>query len=335
MNSPNEDPENSHPELAYAPPWARNQLLPLSGHSAGLLPVEQRTRNELVSSENRALSDDIWRPRVLDPEVVPEPSAYGAPNLWPLVLQMGMICAVAAAVAGAAVMLFNARQPAPESAQAKAPPTSIAVSRATPSSVESPQFVPALIHDGLANAAQSLPQATPGPSQVPPGAGPIAAKPPDQVIATAPANQSLSNVQPTPAPLVVNPQLPPVRDASPAAHAAPIPAPALQPAAPAPLHQPVVVLADDEIARLIKRGKDLLKDGDFAAARLLFERAADAGSSEAALALGSTYDPLVIKRLGAVTVMPDAEKARKWYQVAADRGSAAASLQLANLARGR
>jgi TPR repeat protein len=93
-----------------------------------------------------------------------------------------------------------------------------------------------------------------------------------------------------------------------------------------------VTLDNDEIVRLIARGKDLLNDGDFAAARLLFERAANAGSADAALALGSTYDPMVIKRLGAVAVTPDLAKARKWYQFAADHGSAAASLQLANLA---
>jgi TPR repeat protein len=114
------------------------------------------------------------------------------------------------------------------------------------------------------------------------------------------------------------------------AHAAPAPAPPS--ASPAPANRPAVVLDNDDIARLIKRGKDLLSDGDFAAARLLFERAADAGSAEAALALGSTYDPLVIKKLGAVAVTPDIDKARKWYQIAADRGSSAASLQLANLA---
>jgi hypothetical protein len=56
-----------------------------------------------------------------------------------------------------------------------------------------------------------------------------------------------------------------------------------------------VALDDSEIAMLIKRGNSLLKDGDFTAARLLFERGADAGSAEAALALGSAYDPLVIK----------------------------------------
>ena len=45
----------------------------------------------------------------------------------------------------------------------------------------------------------------------------------------------------------------------------------------------------------------------------------------------ATYDPNVIKRLDAIMVRPDVENARKWYQLAADRGSAAASLQLANL----
>jgi TPR repeat protein len=95
--------------------------------------------------------------------------------------------------------------------------------------------------------------------------------------------------------------------------------------------RPPVALDDSEIAMLIKRGNNLLKDGDFAAARLLFERGANAGSAEAALALGSTYDPLVIKRLGAIMVRPDVESARKWYQIAADRGSADAKLQLANL----
>jgi TPR repeat protein len=92
------------------------------------------------------------------------------------------------------------------------------------------------------------------------------------------------------------------------------------------------VLDQNEIDTLIRRGKNLLNDGDFAAARVLFERA---GSADAALALGSTYDPNVIKRLGAIMVKPDVEKARKWYQLAADRGSAAASLQLANLPQSR
>jgi hypothetical protein len=79
-----------------------------------------------------------------------------------------------------------------------------------------------------------------------------------------------------------------------------------------------VKLDDSEMAMLSKRGHSLLKDGDFTAARLLFEPPA----APAALALGSTYDPLVIKRLGCLMVRPDVENARNWYQIAADRGSA-------------
>jgi TPR repeat protein len=127
----------------------------------------------------------------------------------------------------------------------------------------------------------------------------------------------------------VNEPAPRPVDANPAAS----PAPAkIAPPSPA---KPAVVLDQSEIDTLIRRGKNLLNDGDFAAARVLFERAANAGSAEAALALGSTYDPNVIKRLGAITVRPDVENARKWYQLAADRGSAAASLQLANLPQSR
>jgi TPR repeat protein len=90
-------------------------------------------------------------------------------------------------------------------------------------------------------------------------------------------------------------------------------------------------LDNKEITRLIERGKDFLKDGDFSAARLLLQRAADAGSAEAAFVLGSTYDPSVIKQLGAVSVTPDIDSALKWYQIGADRGSADAATQYANL----
>ena len=95
------------------------------------------------------------------------------------------------------------------------------------------------------------------------------------------------------------------------------------------------MLDQNEIDTLIRRGKNLLNDCDFAAARVLFERAANAASADAALALGSTYDPNVIKRLAAIMVNPDVEKARQWYHLAADRGSAATSLRLATLPQSR
>ena len=86
-----------------------------------------------------------------------------------------------------------------------------------------------------------------------------------------------------------------------------------------------------EIASLIKRGKEFLQSGDFASARLLFRRAAEAGDASAALLLGSTFDPRVIAQLHAVGIVADVAQARQWYQKAAELGSDAAVQQLAKL----
>ena len=118
---------------------------------------------------------------------------------------------------------------------------------------------------------------------------------------------------------------------------APTPTPAPQPTIAPPSNDaaaapPVTLsLASDEIAMLLKRGKDAFSTGDLAAARLLLRRAAEAGSAEAALALGATFDPLVIRRLGAIGAAPDAAQARQWYQKAVALGSPTASQPLAQL----
>jgi len=111
-----------------------------------------------------------------------------------------------------------------------------------------------------------------------------------------------------------------------------VPQPAAVPSArPEPQRQPVALHLDpDEVATLIKRGQDFLKNGDLVSARLLLRRAAAAGSADGALALAQTFDPAVIGRLGAVGVSPDAAKAREWYQKAAQLGSSLAAQQLAN-----
>jgi hypothetical protein len=90
-------------------------------------------------------------------------------------------------------------------------------------------------------------------------------------------------------------------------------------------------LDSDEIATLVKRGQDFIANGDLAAARLLLRRAAEAGSAEAALTLGTTYDPVMLRRLGAIGTAADLAQARHWYQLAAELGSTAASQQLAGL----
>ena len=88
---------------------------------------------------------------------------------------------------------------------------------------------------------------------------------------------------------------------------------------------------DEETSTLIELGQDFLKNGDFLSARLLLQRAAKAGSAAAALSLGETFDPFLIRRLGAIGVQPDVAKAREWYQRAAQLGSNTAAEHLAKL----
>ncbi len=80
-------------------------------------------------------------------------------------------------------------------------------------------------------------------------------------------------------------------------------------------------LSARDIAILVERGRAFFEAGDLAAARLLFRRAANAGDAAAALAMGATYDPVVladrlVRGLGA-----DAEQARNWYEKARELGS--------------
>ena len=172
-------------------------------------------------------------------------------------------------------------------------------------------------------ASDTLPATNAAPISVPQSATPAPNDPPDQSALKAEVTGGSAMNQP------MQP-IPPASDTLPATNAAPISVP--QSATPAP-NDPAVQLDSDEMTRLIKRGKDFLAQGNFASARLLFKRAADAGSAEAALALGSTYDPSVIKQLGAVSITPDIDGALKWYRTAADRGSAEAANLFANLMR--
>ena len=90
-----------------------------------------------------------------------------------------------------------------------------------------------------------------------------------------------------------------------------------------------LMLDADEIAALVKRGKDFVTNGDLVSARLPLRRAAEAGSAEAAQALGETFDPVVFQRLHVIGIEPDAAMAQKWYQRAAELGAAAASQHFA------
>src|SRR5262249_41318969 len=68
----------------------------------------------------------------------------------------------------------------------------------------------------------------------------------------------------------------------------------------------------DEIVILLKRGQELMRHGDLAAARLALRHAADAKNAEAALTLGATYDPVTLRELRVYGFSADVGMARTW-----------------------
>ena len=103
---------------------------------------------------------------------------------------------------------------------------------------------------------------------------------------------------------------------------------------PEPAFVPPRQLDRDEIAALLKRGKVFIAAGDFAAARLLLQVAAEANDAEAALALATTYDPMLLRERKVYGIAGDIEQARAWYERAKQFGSLDASRRLGLLASG-
>jgi hypothetical protein len=119
--------------------------------------------------------------------------------------------------------------------------------------------------------------------------------------------------------------------------AAPPPAPVLASApapAPAPAAAPTITRRLDpaEIKMLVEQGEQFVAAGDLAAARLVFQRAAEAGDAGAAMALGATFDPTFLTKISVLGVSPDLDKARNWYQRAEQLGSQEAPRRLEMLA---
>jgi len=85
--------------------------------------------------------------------------------------------------------------------------------------------------------------------------------------------------------------------------------------------KPADTLSPALMAALLKRGGQSLALGDVAVARLLFQRAADGGSAEAAILLGKTYDQNFIPPGS----KPDPAMAFAWYNKAAVLGDTRAA----------
>jgi len=85
------------------------------------------------------------------------------------------------------------------------------------------------------------------------------------------------------------------------------------------------------IDELMAHGQKMIEVGYLAGARGYFRRAADAGSAEAAFALGTTYDPAFIKEIRAQGIKPDMAQARAWYEQAEKLGDKDAQAKLLEL----
>lgn len=235
--------------------------------------------------------------------------------------RLGVIVGMAILITGSIIWFSGVRQSANFSTSSDETPTQVAKSagnvearlRAVVASPTMEKSIAAAVGKPVATAPSvPAPEAastggTPTPMQVANGDGKVESSAAESHLA-ATSTEPATTALPTAAPV------------------APGPVPG-----PAPTTAGATQLSNNEIAMLVTRGKDFLKDGDLASARLLFQRAAAAGNAEAAFMLGTTFDPLFIRRMGVVGMQPDLARAREWYKRAAELGSVDASQQLATL----
>ncbi len=83
--------------------------------------------------------------------------------------------------------------------------------------------------------------------------------------------------------------------------------------------------------RLVKRGDEQLTEGGVAQARLLYERAAEAGLAQGAMSLAATYDAAELGRLDVRGLQPDRAMAQRWYERARQLGATEAEQRLRRL----
>jgi hypothetical protein len=362
MNSRAFRPKDLDAALMYAPPWARDpepepEPEPESTAEADDIadaddlaemgPEEDGEADDTPSFLGDRAMVDLRRRLSLDPEIVPPPPILleERPSMVRIAARLCAVTAVAALVAWVVVSYSRLRLRAHEIAHsdissdiASAAPGSVKlvhVHTSTPDPAgepaDGPAAGPAAVHAFAAEEKAPAPAApsaeTPQPVQQP-GVSVAVETPAPATAWPSPPQQAREQVAvQTPAPADGWPS-PPQQPGESIAVQTPAPPP---PPPPAAVDTTRPTLDADEIAVLLNRGKAFLHDGDVVSARLALRRAAEAGSAEAALALGASFDPLVIKQTGAVGVKADAEQARQWYQKAAALGSNVASRQLANL----
>jgi hypothetical protein len=324
MSSPTDriyDPGDPSP---YAPRWVRNAPqqrrapvrdphAPDGGEGDDAYELRQELHDDMIGHEPAPplaaaapvvpaddvedfVVDDFRVPRSLDPGIVPDPWVERGVRLRRYRL-LGMLGRLALAGSAAAIvaLLVVGKLSTPGSTDAtEQADTSPSFGTRFSAPAAKPQEPPI-----VAEGASDLPQQ-------------VALAEPLAPVAAPRAGAAVASVAP----------------ASPVAPLTAAPSPAAEPAASAAAPE----LNPEDLAALLKRGQQLAASGDIAAARLTLRPAAEARNAQAALALGATYDPIVLRSRGIFGVVSDVAMARSWYEKARAYGSAEAPRRLELLA---
>jgi hypothetical protein len=304
--------------LLYAPQWARDQAQPpTDGGPAPPIewpPRGRRLDNVRIFDERAAL--EARRELALQPEKVPEPPQPDPGDQIKTVLRICGVAGAAAVVAWTLVSTLDAGSARHEPTRASSTARPVAVAPAKP---DSPPAALAARLDGNSpgsngdEAGQESRRESREVSRQESGEEPQEShqEPRREAILGVPAALAASTV---------------------AAEAVPAIALDTPKAERTPPSLIIRQMDRDELALLVRRGEIFINSGDVAAARLMLQRAAEAGDVHAALALASTFDPNTIQELGIQGLAADEAMARLWYERAAQFGSPEAPQRLQQLA---
>lgn len=352
MSSPSNKPINPFDVSAYAPKRAREQLTPAEiadekGISDYFTPPgvsrgaetgsPSPSDGERAEGERERFIENFRVPRSLDPYVFEDPSEAVPPRRFrPLQIGIAAVAVLALGAPAGHYLWVEASMPRTGKSD------SFGSRFDLPKSKIEERIAPSATPPARSQTLTVSPQAvTAPPAALTPVTAPAAAIPAPSVqpaISQSPAPQRSQNTQLDAERKLTPP--PPVQSAPPARSAAAVPsAPAENRAmvrpVPPPAPPPVPKLDPEQVEILMKQGERFIADGDLVTARVVFRRAAEAGEARAALALGATYDPAMLAKLGARGMHGDIAQAREWYQKASDLGSAEARNRLELIAQRR
>jgi hypothetical protein len=108
----------------------------------------------------------------------------------------------------------------------------------------------------------------------------------------------------------------------------PLQPPPAESLAPKATPDPLTPQDRERAVRMLRKGDAHLEEGNVSAARLLYERAAESGLAEAAMALAATYDTSQLTRLKLRGIEANAKEASRWYERARQLGAVGAEERL-------